>query len=319
MPLNLTQKLLIGGVVAILLVVIGFFIDIELKKNTLSTLRTRVIELERKINVAEKEFADETNRYDQLKVGSSQLLEMQVENQNLEGETKSKREKLGKLIADWESERSVFRQLIAGVREESKTVPIPSVTLRNGKTLKVCKVTSIANGAVRIEHTEGAARFAVEDLPDELAERLKLSWRPRLALPTNPYPTESDLATAKRLEQEFADISEPSVPVASPTVLDQLAQGVGAANRLQIIDTTKNEISRVLGVISELIARRNNFEAIYDRLADGRRMGEGLSAPSSIPEGKRQARAGYQAMNVQIQASKRELQKLQTQLKELMK
>lgn len=325
--MNLTKAQL-SAVLILLLVMAtltGFWVNFTVKERALSKLSDEITSLERQLQNEQKILTEEANRYEQLKVGAKQKEELEAANQALEISNDSQRRKLSRLVSEWETVKINFKQTIDAAVKKTNTVPIPIVSNVGGEPFRDCKVSAIADKAVRLEHSTGTARLPFNQLPPELSQLVMVDWRPRLQLPTHPFPTEEEVAMVKRLVA--AEEKEPVEPDKVEAV-NLLFKSPSRERFRAKAESVKKQIYQIQKRIADAVNRRSEYEAEYDRW-DRATFGSSSLGRTSLSGTdkysdhmanfqKFSAQSGYQFMNRHIQDLTRSLKDAQNELRKLL-
>ena len=309
--------LVIGG--GGLIVVHSF--SLESIKSDVKRKQADVAAIRQSLKTAQEVLDRNNERIAELKTSGFSLQEQKQVVEDLDRDVA----KYTKLVASgkeqWTANVQELQQAIDQVRFAFRNQIVPEIAQKTGEPLKDCRFSSYRDGGVTVQHNTGSARLTADQLPAELADRLRLNFGPTLQLPPDPDDKSNLLQTTNAsgsgstaAAQPAADPSLTPVQTETGAALPGVAtQPTGNANadgiaaKQQTINTLQAKIATATAQMSTYLAQAKEANEKYK---DARLRGR-ISTQDSIRD---KAQAAADQLQNQINQAQIQISTLQSEI-----
>ena len=241
-----SRTIIIGIVTLVIggggMIVINSF-TVESLKADLRSKEAQIESIQESIKRSHDE-RDRTNaKIEDLQQASFDIQSKQKAVESLEKEVAAKSKVLEQGKAQWTASVQEMQKSIEQVRFAFRNQIVPEIPLKAG-SIKDCRFASYRDGSVTVQHNTGASKLTADQLPPEIAARLRVNFNPTLNIPVDPdapavvaeTPTTTTSSTPGPSSPSVASTPEPEPPpleVKDPTKSDAYVSRQQAINELR--------------------------------------------------------------------------------------
>lgn len=252
-------KTLVFGLIAVviggggLLVMNGF--TVESLKADIRSKEADVEAVQESVKRSKEELERANKRMEDARQAAVDLQTKQDEVLTLERAVATKSKNLEQAKDLWKETVKEMEKSIEQARLSFRNQIVPEISLKTG-AIKDCRLASYQDGSVSVQHTTGVSKLTHDQLPPELAARVRLNFKPVLNLPVDPdAPAPAPSVTASATPTESA--TPPSAPTAESEM--PAIPEVKDPTRSNDYQTRQHAISQLTAYISGAEVQKRTF------------------------------------------------------------
>ena len=150
--------------------------DLRLAKAQLTSERNALLAAKESISLDESKMSELNHRRGEADGNKNSTAEMEEEITKMQKGMEVAKSK-------WAAQVELMEAAIQQVRAAAKDTVLPEIPMRVGAPLKDCTIHGFKDNMLSVIHGTGTARLTAEQLPPDLADRLRIGWNPVLQIP----------------------------------------------------------------------------------------------------------------------------------------
>ena len=170
--------------------------ELRLARAQLTSERNALLAAKESISLDESKMRDLNNRRGEADGSNNSTAEMEEEIAKMQKGMEVAKNK-------WAAQVELMEAAIQQVRAAAKDTVLAEIPMRVGAPLKACTIHGFKDNMLSIIHGTGTARLTAEQLPPDLADRLRIGWNPVLQIPGD------ETVAANGRSEPRPDIAEP--------------------------------------------------------------------------------------------------------------